>query len=96
MADLKPRENETKQNGIPRQIRAAVVVQSDATSLRAIMKITAIFSSGVGRFGTLWPKKSSLLITDLKATGFGTSPSEKKFDWLTEETWKAYVGINRQ
>ncbi|GAB1317896.1 hypothetical protein MFIFM68171_08106 [Madurella fahalii] len=87
------KENEALNQGIPREINVAVVVEPMANTLLAVVKTTVQTSFGVGRFALLWPKKSPLRIAVGDQTAFGPIPRSGKVEEWEEHDWSPFAGV---
>ncbi|GME51973.1 hypothetical protein A1O3_03643 [Neofusicoccum parvum] len=86
-------ENKRQADGIPREFRAAVVVQRDAPTFMATVQIRAKTSSGLTLFGWPWSRPSPLLFKE--DVSFGNGPETNIFDEMQERHWLELIGIDR-
>jgi hypothetical protein len=84
-------ENSKQGDGIPSDIKVALLVQHDGKPFHAIVKVRATTKSNLSLFGWPWPEPSPLVLSPEVTLG---EPIElDKFEDLTNEHWESFIDL---
>lgn len=87
------KENQVKPAGIPRELRAVVVVARSQKVVLAKVKAKVKTGWGLSLLGSLFPDERPLLIGD--GVVFGETPALSDFGALSAEQLNKFVGLDR-